>query len=196
MILTRTVAPAEEPITLTQARNWCGFQSGVTQDDDRITELISEIRFYLEERTHHRKIITQTWTVGLDAVEVSSWINIPLVPLQSVTSIVVTDSAGDATAVDSSNYQVRAGENPRIVLSPTGSWPAMRPYDSMVITAVVGYGLQADIPEDLVMLLKGLVQHQYRSKGFGVSETVSGQIIGVPQMFERQIQGYTVNLWG
>ncbi len=117
-------------------------------------------------------------------------IRLLLLPLQSVTSITVTDSDGVTSEVDSATYQVRSGEAPRIVLAPGKAWPAMRPYDAMTITAVVGYGdAGSNLPEEVLMLLKGLVQHQYRSKGMGVAETVSGQLIGVPMMFERMIFG-------
>ena len=194
MNLRKTVDPSVEPITLAQARLWCGFQTGVTADDDALTALIAELRGYLEARLTGRKLITQTWTVELDAAEVDTIIPIPLLPLQTAT-VKVTDTAGAQTTLDASNYQVRAGENPRIVLAPSGAWGSMRTFDSMLITCVVGYGLQADLPDDIVMLLKGLVQHQYRSKGLGINETVSGQLISVPGMFERQIKALKVDPW-
>jgi hypothetical protein len=35
----------------------------------------------------------------------------------------------------------------------------------------------------------------YRSKGFGVTETVSGQLIGIPNMHENLIQALRVESW-
>jgi uncharacterized phiE125 gp8 family phage protein len=195
MILTQTVAPTEEPIELEDARVWCGFQQGVRADDKVVEDLISEIRGYLEERWKHRKLITQTWTIGFDYSEIGSEIRIPIVPLRSVSKIEVYDDDGNASIVGASNYQVRIGEDPRVVLSPSGSWPSMRAYDSMVITATVGYGLRTALPEDLRMLLKGLIQHQYRSKGFGVTETEAGNLISIPSVFERQIRSLKVEPW-
>jgi uncharacterized phiE125 gp8 family phage protein len=196
MKLTRTIAPAAEPITLTQAREWCAFQAGVTADDALLTSLITEVRAYLESKLTGRKLINQTWTVSLDEAEVGSVITLPLLPLSSVTSIATYDDAGDATTVDPSNYQVRTGEAPRIVLSPSGEWPTMREFDSMLITCVIGYGAAAaNLPEEIVMLMKGLVQHQYRSKGMGITETASGQLIGVPGIYAQMIQSLRVEPW-
>jgi hypothetical protein len=59
----------------------------------------------------------------------------------SVSSINTTDDDGDVTTVGSTNYQVRGGENPRIVLTEDGEWPDdERAYDSMAIVCVCGYG--------------------------------------------------------
>lgn len=195
MKLTQTVAPAEEPVSLADAREWCGFQAGVTQDDDVITDLIAEIRAYLEQRFKHRKLITQTWTVSLDYSEVGAEIRIPIVPLIAVSKIEVYDDDGDASTVASSNYQVRAGEDPRVVLSPSGSWPSMRAYDSMVITGTYGYGLQVSLPEELRMIMKGLIKHLYKTKGTGIQETDAGNLIGTPQIFERMIRSLQVEPW-
>ena len=43
MKLTQTVAPAENPITLEQARTWLAIEVGVTEDDTAITECIEEV---------------------------------------------------------------------------------------------------------------------------------------------------------
>lgn len=196
MKLTQTVAPAEEPITLADARTWLGFQAGVTADDGVVTDLISEIRGYLEQRFKHRKLITQTWTVSLDEEELSgSEIKIPILPLIAISKIEVYDDDGNASTWASTNYQERAGEDPRIVLSPTGSWPSMRPYDSMVITATYGYGDQDDLPEEIRMIFKGLLRFQYRSKGAGVTETDAGNLLSIPGMFERMIRSLQVEPW-
>ncbi len=195
MNIIQTVGPSEEPVTLADARGWCGFAAGVTQDDAILTDLIAEIRGYLEARLKGRKLVSQTYEITLDAAEIKTEIRLPVLPLISITSIVTYDDDGNATTLSSSSYQYRKGEAPRVTLTSSGSWPAMREYDAVTITAVVGYGAQADMPDDLVMLIKGLIQHQYRSKGFGVTETQTGHLITVPRMFERQITALQVEPW-
>ena len=191
---TRTVAAEETPITLTDARAWLSMESGITEDDPVLTDLLDEVTAYTEARLNGRVFITQTWTVELDASEVTPMIFLPLLPLQEVTSIKVTNDDGEQSTVDASNYQLRLGHTPRIVLSPSGSWPSMREFDSMLITCVVGYGDAAtDVPYDLTMLLKGIVLHQYASKGSGINQTVSGQLISLPSMLERMIKSYRLN---
>ena len=115
------------------------MQPGVVEDDSVLELLIDEAMDYLENRTN-RKILTQTWTAELDWLEVSECIRLPLVPLVSVSSIKTYDDDGAETTVTSTNYQVRAGEDPRIVLTSDGEWPDdARDYDAMKITCVCGY---------------------------------------------------------
>ena len=191
MKLTQTVGPTVEPILLADARAWLAFESGVNDDDPILSDLITKVRSYIERRTNI-KLITQTWTASLDYDEILDEIYLPLIPLQSISSIVTYDDDGDSTTVDSSNYSVRIGDHPRLVLSPSGSWPGdMRIYDAMLITAVCGYGTAgSDLPQDLVSLVEGLVLHSYSTKGMGVRETVSGQLISIPRDFERAIKAY------
>jgi len=195
MKLTQTVAAATAPITLAEARSWLSMQSGVTDDDVALTAIILEVTAYLEQRLNGRKLISQTWSIQLDADEVGTEIHLPILPMVSVTSIKTTDDAGDESTVDAANYQYRIGQSPRIVLSPSGSWPTMRTYDSMLITAVFGYGAAANLPDDLVQLVKDLTLFRYSSKGSGVTQTVSGQVMSVPNVTERQITALRVEPW-
>jgi uncharacterized phiE125 gp8 family phage protein len=111
---------------------------GVNQDDTVVENLIDEVTDYLEHATN-RYILSQSVTVYLDAGEITETIHLPCVPLVSVTSITTTDDDGDDTVVDSSNYQVRVGEDPRITLTQSGSWPTdVRAYDGMAIVCAVG----------------------------------------------------------
>lgn len=139
MKLTRTTAPDADPVALSEVRAWLNMVQGITEDDSVLELLVDEAYDWLEVRTN-RKFLNQTWTAVLDYSEVSSCIRLPLVPLVSISSIKTTDDAGTVTTVGSTNYQVRAGEDPRITLTSTGAWPSdMREYDAMEITAVCGY---------------------------------------------------------
>jgi uncharacterized phiE125 gp8 family phage protein len=141
MQLSLATAPVTDPVTLAEARRWLNFTAGITEDDAVLEDLIRESYDFLEEWTN-RRMLGQTWTLTLDASEVSDTIRVPLVPLRSVSSIVTTDDDGTATTVSATYYSVRAGENPRITLTDIGEWPTdMREYNSMAITCVCGYGL-------------------------------------------------------
>ena len=139
MQLTLATAPTCDPVSLTEVREWLNIVDGITESDAVVERLIDEAYEELEKYTN-RKICTQTWTLTLDAAEVVDPIRLPLVPLVSVSSIVTTDDDGDASTMTSSYYRARAGENPRIVLTSTGSWATdMRDHDACAITAVCGY---------------------------------------------------------
>lgn len=143
MQLTLVTAPTADAVTLAEVRQWLNFTSGLTEEDAALETLVDEVYDYVENQTN-RKILTQTWKVTLDANEISDTIRLPLVPTASMSTtdaIVTTDDAGDNTTVATTNYRLRAGENPRIVLTRNGSWPSdMRDHDSMAITVVCGYG--------------------------------------------------------
>ena len=302
MQLTLVTAPAADAVTLSEARQWLNFTSGLTEDDDVLEALINEVYDYVETQTN-RKILTQTWKVTLDWDEVGDTIRLPLVPAVSMssTAIVTTDDDGSETTVTATNYQLRAGENPRIVLTEDGEWPTdARDYDSMAITVVCGYDgdviphvgwvptsttsttlndLEASLSDDfsgtvrttyevkitttgtpdkydwrkvttaangaktygawtaavtitssakaldnnvqigfgattghtlndawtvqlyevlplrVKMLLKGMILHFYSTKGRGLSETVSGQIVSVPRVFTNMIDSLRVVAW-
>ena len=64
--LKRTVAPAEEPITPAQARNFLKLPDNVTTDDSLIEDiLIPHARDYVERYTK-RALISQTWDLIAD----------------------------------------------------------------------------------------------------------------------------------
>lgn len=293
-----TTAAATDPVSVGEVRQWLNVQANVTEDDDAIRDVVRETTDYLEHWCN-RYFLTQSVTVYLDANEITDVIHLPCVPLVSVTSIVTTDDDGDTTTVGSTNYQVRGGENPRISLTQSGSWPTdARDYDGMAITCVVGSngnvkpfvkyvpagsttaqlddlsisgtftgtvrttyevkiestgtpdvmkfrkhtwdsddiktttawssganitgaaqllgdGLSATwaattghtdedmwtvdlfevMPRRFKMLFKGLVLHHYMGKGRGVTETVSGQLIGVPNQLRSMMDSYRVTPW-
>jgi uncharacterized phiE125 gp8 family phage protein len=141
MRLALSTAPATDAITIAEAREWLNFVPGAVEDDSVLESLIDEVYDYLEHRLN-RKICTQTWKLYLDECEVLSEIRVPLVPLVSVSStgIKATDSDDVQTTVTSTNFQVIAGENPRIVLTDDGEWPTdLRDYECLEITAIAGY---------------------------------------------------------
>ena len=293
-----TTPAATDPVAVGEVRQWLNVQSNVTEDDAVLRQLMREATDYLENYCN-RFITTQTVTVYLDADEIEDVIHLPCVPLISVSSIVTTDDDGTATTVAATNYQVRAGENPRVSLTQSGSWPTdVRDYDGMAITCSVGSngsvvpftlfrptnststqlddltisgtftgtvrttleiridtaatpdvwkfrkltwnsndvktvsawssgvnisgvaqtvadGLSATwvattghtdesvwqvdlyevIPRRIKMLLKALVMQFYMSKGRGVTETVSGQLIGMPNHLRHMLDSLRVTPW-
>ena len=289
---------ATDPVAVGEVRQWLNMQSNVTEDDTVLRQLMREATDYLENYCN-RFILTQTVVVYLDADEIEDVIHLPCVPLVSVESIVTTDDDGDETTVTATEYQVRAGENPRVSLTQSGSWPTdVRDYDGMAITCSVGAngdvvpftlfrptnststqlddltisgtftgtvrttleiridtaatpdvwkfrkltwnsndvktvsawssgvnisgvaqtvadGLSATwvattghtdesvwqvdlyevIPRRIKMLLKALVMQFYMSKGRGVTETVSGQLIGMPNHLRHMLDSLRVTPW-
>jgi len=82
----------------------------------------------------------------------------------------------------------------------TGSAQTLADGVSVTFDALVGHS-QGDawtvqvyevLPRQIKMLLKGLVLHFYSTKGRGVMETVSGQLIGTPRILDYMIESMRV----
>ena len=186
MRLELVTAPATTPVSLTEVREWIAAQSGVTEDDSLLTALIDEVTDLVESYTG-RALVQQTWRIYLDATEVDHVIYLPKAPLISVGSVTVYDSEDTSSTVSSANYQVRAGEDPRIALKQTVyQWADdLRSYDCMEIVADFGY---ATVPARIKHLLKGLILHAYATKGLGVIEFSSGQLMSIPQQYRQMLR--------
>lgn len=119
-------------------------------DDTLLTSLITVAREYAENYLN-RALITQTWELVLDDWPSEDYIDIPMSPLQSVTSIKYKDTAGTEATWSSAEYIVDADSFVgRIVPAYGYSWPSMSlyPVSGIRIRFVAGYGDAAtDVPE-------------------------------------------------
>lgn len=104
---------------------------------------------YLEARHGilGRALVTQTWR--LTQASFTSQIDLPVTPLQSVSSVNYYDKDNVAQVVPSSDYRVVADDDdPYIELVSGASWPVAynRP-DAVWVDYVAGYGGVEDVPE-------------------------------------------------
>lgn len=139
-------AAAEQPVTLAEAKKQVELAGAITYHDDQLERLIKAATQLAEERTH-RQILTATYDWTLDKFPAAGEaINVPYPPLQSVTSITYTDTAGDSQTLAATVYKVIVNTQPgRIVLKRNQSWPSV--YDeagSVTIRFVAGYADTAD----------------------------------------------------
>jgi len=172
--LTLITAPTAEPLSYAEIK--AQLQRNSDEHEALLSDLIVAARQKVEEDTG-LKLLSQTWDLTLDAFPDDA-IYLPLEPLQSVTSITVTNTAGVAAVVATSNYLVvTAGHPPRIVLSDTGTWPSdIRRAAGIVVRVVVGYSSAALVPRPLVTAVGDLVAVWF-------AERVGGQYVPVPPRF-------------
>ena len=149
MALKRITAPTETPVDLATAKAHVRV-IGTAQD--------SLITLYLEAATANldgkdgilgRGIVTQTWDYSLDSFP-SEAIEIPLPPLQSVTSIKYFDTTGVEQTLSSARYFVDTASEPGWVVVDADGWPST--YDSansVTIRFVCGYGAATAVPSSL-----------------------------------------------
>lgn len=161
MVVTDLTAPAVEPLTLAEAKDFLRVTG--TQQDALISALISAARAAIEAHTRTR-LITQT--VRLTAHDFCRWLSLPVWPIQSVDTMRYTASDGTDTLLDPATYQVVEGQ-PKALMAAYGlQWPTTRDEANAVrIDLTLGYGdSAADVPEDIINALRFLVAsyHEHR----------------------------------
>lgn len=133
-------------------------QAATSQEDTLISTLIIAARQWLEAFTG-RALISQTWDVWFQ-----SWpgpipfFQLPFAPLQSVTGVYYTDTAGDESTLADTEYDVSTDREPgRVSLAYGKVWPttSLYPTEPIRIRFVAGYGDAAsDVPASLVSAVK------------------------------------------
>ena len=172
MALVLKTAPAAEPILPAEAK----LHLRVDHDDEDtyISALIKTARHDAETITR-RALITQTWELVMDDWPENDWFEIPLPPLQSVTSITYTDSDGAMHTLSAADYVVDTDSEPgRVRLVDGASWPTveLRPLSAIRVTFVAGYGdAGAAVPEPIRQAMYLLIGHYYENREAVINST-------------------------
>ena len=167
--------PAEEPVSLAEARSHLRLENG---EDDYISGLITAARRYCES-FQRRAYITQTWDLYLNRFP-PGCIKIPVPPFQSVTFIKYKDITGVLRTFESSEYLVDSFSEPGLICLAYGkSWPATYPeINSVQIRFIAGYGTAADVPQEIKqsILLKIADLYEHRGGDEGIDKSINEAI--------------------
>lgn len=164
-MLIRTADPVELPLTLDEAKDHLRV-TGTADDADIAAKLRSAVsQLDGAEGLLNRALITQTWAMKLDAFPHCGF-DIPLPPLQSVTSISYVDGDGVTQTLATSVYRVLNAGAPmhkgRVELAYGQCWPTTRCQSQAVtVTFVAGYGARNDVPEHIRHLILIMVKEAY-----------------------------------
>lgn len=166
MNISLVTAPTAEPVTLDEAKNH--LRVDITDDDILIESLILVARNVCEGISNH-KFITQTWDIFLDAFPGSDEFILPksLSPLASVTHIKYTDEDSNQSTFSSASYAVDIySDLGRIKLMSDADWPSDTLYEinAVEIRVVVGYGDDADVPQEYKQAILLLLGHWYENR--------------------------------
>jgi len=143
-----TTAPTEEPLTLTEFKTFSRIDTDV--EDSLLTEFIKSARI-LCEKWLGLALITQTITMYMDQWP-GTTVELPLPPLQSITSIHTIDQDDNFYLYDSSNYYTDTSSYfGRIIIKSGSAVPTtvqgdFREYQQIRIIYAAGYGSAADVP--------------------------------------------------
>lgn len=120
MTAVRTVEPAYQPVTLTQAKLHCKVDT--TDDDTLFTGVYIPGVVEACQQILQRSIMLQTWRVTLD--EFSDLIELPWPTVLSVTSVEYRDTLGAWQTLSTGVYEVDLYSQPaRITLADSQLWP-------------------------------------------------------------------------
>jgi uncharacterized phiE125 gp8 family phage protein len=182
--LVRSVQPATEPVTLSEAKAQCRVD--ISDDDAYLTALITCAREYLEEMLD-LSMITQTWQARYDVFPL--WeIILPRPPMRpAAVTVTYRDEAGnDQTLLsDGNHFQVDSNIVPgRIYPLYNGVWPAVRgDENSVTVQWQAGYGAAGTaVPSILRQAMLILIAHWYEMR----QPVFAGysQVVPVPLTFQ------------
>jgi len=195
MGLTLVTAPTAEPLTLAEAKLHLRLDSDV--EIDRVGDLIVSAREDLDGPAGWlgRAIMPQTWDLTVDRFpdrcgmmnftpqlgDLS--IEIPLPPLQSVTSIGYIDQNGDAQTLATTVYRVVADSLPgKVILRQNQSWPlTIREPAAVTIRFVAGY---AKVPQKIRSLMLEMIGWRFANReGGDLPQSVMDQVSALKTRF-------------
>lgn len=134
------LAATAEPISQDQAK--CHLRVDGSDDDALILSLIRAARMHAEGYTH-RAFVRQTWRVTLRWFP--SVIELPVMPVRSVTSVQYVDTAGVTQTLAVALYQVDLTTSDRVLIMPAfgETWPSTRgdTFDAVTIEFVAGHAI-------------------------------------------------------
>ena len=192
MAMTKTrdyisVDPVSSPVTVEDARLHLDLDDNYY--DSQLDRLIEVARRRVEQDTR-RSLITQTHVLSMDTFPSNGIIELPTVPVQSVTSVTYVDTA-DATQTFT-EFTLDSNNTPsRLVLNDGESFPTVRAhYDDVKVTYVSGYGSTvASVDPVAKFAILMLISHLFNSP----SVTAHGSVNIVPIGYESLIDSLK---WG
>jgi len=162
MTLMLITGPAEEPVTLAEARAHLRLDAG--GEDALLGALLTAARTALEAETR-RAFVTQSWRLLLDDWPAKP-IRLPLAPVQSVTAVTVATMSGAMVPLDPAFYEVDAkGEPPRVAAKRGQAWPmpATR-LAGIAVDFTAGYGAPSAVPAPLKQAVLLLAAHWFENR--------------------------------
>lgn len=165
MALTIVTKPTIEPVTLTEVREHLRIDA--LDEDGLILSFIEAATDYCEE-LQNRAYIDQTWDLTLDVFPNGDIINIPLPPLQGVSSVTYYGPGETEYTMTTTSYVVDTNSEPgRLSLAYNEVWPneTLRPVNGVVIRFVAGYGSVATaVPNMAKQAIKLMVGHMFEHR--------------------------------
>lgn len=165
--LNQSTAPTAEPVSLDEAKAHLRIEHDA--EDSFIGSLLAAAREEVETYLN-RQLMTATWDLYLDYFPCGRVLLLPKNPVQSVTSITYTDTAGNAQTFSSASYSSDVYSEPaRIVLKDTYSWPSVLSVPNVVkVRFVAGYTSALLVPGKIKAALLLMLERLWKRDGEGL----------------------------
>lgn len=167
--------PADEPVSLAEAKLHCKIEPDVEDDDALVSGLITAAREFVENQTH-RAFVDRELELVLDHFPCRE-IVFPVTPVISVDSVKYDDDDGNEQTVDTDDYQVDLVSEPaRIWPSVDFTWPStVGNPNALRILFTAGYGddgasggspadTAANVPQIAKQAILMIVAHWYANR--------------------------------
>lgn len=185
MGLTLVTGPAQEPLTLEQAKLHARID--FDDDDKLIMELIKAARRWVETQTH-RALITSTWDHTIDwnwplSQSGMQSIRLPLNPVASITSIVYQDGSSPILTLAASQYTAVLGDfHSYIFPAYNVEWPTVQCVpEAITVRFVAGQAVGA-IDDALLMVVMMLFTHLYEHRDVTTEKALTEIPYGIEAM--------------
>lgn len=129
-----------EPVSLTEARLQCKVDDDDNSHDALLSALIRAAREFAEHYTG-RALAPVTLEAALDEFPSETYMDLPMPPVSSVTSVKYTDTAGAEQTMSADDYSLSTyGTSRRINLAADAEWPSTDDIaDAVRVRFVAGY---------------------------------------------------------
>jgi uncharacterized phiE125 gp8 family phage protein len=191
MRLTRTIAPAEQPVTREEVKLHCRVDHD--DEDDLLTSLIAAASDYLDGPSGvlGRAIIEQEWVLELDAFP--SRLVLPIEPVQSVVVKYIDDADVEQTVSGGDIVLINAPSAKTVLEWVDGfSMPSLGASRYPIrITINAGFGSAADTPDAIKVAIKMMVGHWYENREAAV---VGMSVVDLPMAVNALLARWRVVL--
>jgi len=180
--------PAQEPISLAQAKAFLRIEDENTAEDGLIQTLITAARLHLEGVTQ-KALLAQSWRLVLDGWPPDRVVHLPVGPVRALLAVTAYGADGEPVAVPLVQFGTLPGGGTRLVLPAriVGA-PGLRAHSGIEIDYEAGYGETADdVPADLRQALLVLVGYWFEHRDAVI---VAGSGAVVPAGFDRLVAGH------
>lgn len=180
MSIVTITAPAEEPISLAEARAQCRCGS----DEDALLTIYTKAARRLCENKIGRRLITQTVEERLDAFPTGeAEIRLSATPVQSISSVKYDLNDAEQT-MDSADYVLDSAAYPGGWLLPAADteWPDTDDTANCVrVRYVAGFGDATAVPEDLkawmLLTIAALFEQRAAVDASGLASALPDRIV-------------------